>query len=272
MLHFPVVKNIMALNILTDTKGTGKPIILVPGGLTGWRSWMPHQEILAKNFTAIRTQLYVVESGLRGEPLPDDYQVQSECDALAEKIEELKLDTFDLAAWSYGAAVSLSYAIHHPDKIRSLTLIEPPAIWILRTRGPISPELEEERKAIAKLAPGPVTDDQLAWFTHFAGFVAPNVDPRTLPMWQSWSEHKQSLRNGDAVFHHQDDISLVRNFDKPVLLFKGTGSATFLHEITDILQAEFPNAIMKEFPGGHAPQIVSMPQFMEEFTKFISSN
>ena len=165
----------MNTKILADSRGEGRTIILVPGGLTGWRSWMPHQELLATKYRAIRTQLFVVESGLHDEPLPENYSLQWECDALAEKIDELGLEIFDLIGWSYGAAVSLSYAIHHPERIRSLTLIEPPAIWILTSRGPLSDSLEAERLAIAKLAPGPVTDDQLIWFSHFAGFVPNDI-------------------------------------------------------------------------------------------------
>lgn len=258
--------------LLTDKKGTGRTIVLVPGGLTGWRSWMPHQEILAKSYCAIRTQLFAVESGLSGQVLPREYSLQWECDALSRTIDELDLGRFDLTAWSFGAAVSLSYAIHHPDRIRTLTLIEPPAIWSLRSRAPLSAKMERDREAIAKLAPGPVTDKELAWFTHFAGFVPPDIDPRSLPAWPLWSEHKQSLRNGDAVFAHEDDIALVRNFPHPVLLYKGTGSSGFLHEVIDILADEFPNTTLKELPGGHAPHIFSMPKFMEEFTEFIDSH
>jgi pimeloyl-ACP methyl ester carboxylesterase len=257
--------------ILTDSRGEGRPIVLVPGGLTGWQSWIPHQEILQKEYRVIRSQLFAVESGLHNEPLPKDYSVQWEVDALAEKIDELGLDKFDLASWSYGAAVSVSYAIHHPEKIRSLTLIEPPAIWILKSRGPLSESLERERLAIASLAPGPVTEEQLIWFTHFAGFVPMDVDPQTLPMWQSWSEHKQSLRNGDAVFWHNDDMDLVRSFPHPVLLIKGSGSSKFLHDIIDILSETFTKAKLVEFPGGHAPQIVSKEAFMTEFQRFIES-
>lgn len=29
-----------------DDRGGGEAIVLVPGGLTGWLSWMPHQERL----------------------------------------------------------------------------------------------------------------------------------------------------------------------------------------------------------------------------------
>jgi hypothetical protein len=37
-----------------DVKGEGEPIVLVPGGLTGWLSWIPHQERLSGRYRAIR--------------------------------------------------------------------------------------------------------------------------------------------------------------------------------------------------------------------------
>jgi hypothetical protein len=35
-------------------KEGGTPIVLVPGGLSGWISWKPHAEILLKDFKVIR--------------------------------------------------------------------------------------------------------------------------------------------------------------------------------------------------------------------------
>jgi hypothetical protein len=39
-----------------DLKRQGEPIVLVPGGLTGWQSWIPHQERLADRYRVIRVQ------------------------------------------------------------------------------------------------------------------------------------------------------------------------------------------------------------------------
>jgi hypothetical protein len=39
-----------------DSIGTGEPVVLVPGGLTGWLSWIPHRARLASTRTAIRVQ------------------------------------------------------------------------------------------------------------------------------------------------------------------------------------------------------------------------
>jgi len=252
-----------------DTKGAGNPIVLVPGGLTGWLSWRPHAEQLASKNKVILVQLLAVEMGLNDEPLPADYSVDMEVAALTRALDGAGIDRADFAAWSYGALVTLSFALHNPDRISSLTLIEPPAMWVLRSRGPLSEEMLNEQKQIQALGPGDVTEDQLVWFTHFAGFVPPNVDPRQLPMWPSWLEHRQSLRTGDVVYRHDDDIQLVREFPGPVLLFKGEGSSPWLNQIIDILGEEFPEPDVVTLPGGHALHIISMESFMDILDSFL---
>jgi uncharacterized protein (TIGR00255 family) len=49
-----------------DVSGSGEPLVLVPGGLTGWLSWIPHAEILSKSCKVIRLQLHSVALGLSG--------------------------------------------------------------------------------------------------------------------------------------------------------------------------------------------------------------
>ena len=67
--------------------GTGEPLVLVPGGLTGWRSWVPHAEALAPSRRVIRVQLRNVELGLEGAPLPPGYTLDHEVRALARTLD-----------------------------------------------------------------------------------------------------------------------------------------------------------------------------------------
>jgi pimeloyl-ACP methyl ester carboxylesterase len=251
----------------TDVSGSGKPIVLVPGGLTGWLSWKPFAERLAATNRVIRTQLLAVQWGLEDRKLPDGYEVMTEVEALRNALDDLGIESADFAAWSYGAETTLSFAIHNPERVRTLTLIEPPAIWVIRSREELGEALENEREDIRELGPGEISAEQLVWFTHFAGFVPRDVDPRTLPQWPAWYEHRNSLRTQDVVFRHEDDIELVRAFDKPVLLFKGIGSSDWLHEIVDIFAEEFPNVKLVTLEGGHAPHLGEPDRFMEEFAK-----
>lgn len=247
-------------------------MVLMPGGLTGWISWIPHAEILARQYRVVRAQLLAVALGLQNQPLPNGYGVRYEAQALAEALEGLSPAPFHLVGWSYGAEVSLDYALNHPERIRTLTLIEPPAIWVLGAKGPLPQAVLDERKTIAKLGPGDVSEDQLVWFTHFAGFVPKDVDPRTLPQWPAWVKHRQSLRTGDVAFRHEDSAERLRGFARPTLLVKGTGSAPFLHDIIDALAEMLPNNRVVELPGGHAPQLVAKDDFLKILTEFLAES
>jgi pimeloyl-ACP methyl ester carboxylesterase len=253
-----------------DVSGRGEPLVLVPGGLTGWLSWIPHAETLAASRRVIRLQLLNVELGLSGTPLPPTYSVDYEVDALGKTLDELAIMQADVAGWSYGAEISLSYALHYPHRVQSLTLIEPPAFWVLRSRGPLSKRLRDEQNYMQTLTMRDVSEKHLIWFTHFAGFVPEDVDPRTLPQWPVWLRHRQSLRMNGLEFRHEDSLELVRAFEKPVLLVKGQGSNPDFHNIIDILAEEFPNARVVTFPGAHAPHIVSMQPFLEHFARFVT--
>ncbi len=261
----------LAMPFVISGSQSGSTIVLVPGGLTGWLSWEPHAKQLSETHRVVRVQLLSVDLGLRNEPLPPGYSVDYETNALARTVDQNRISEAHFVAWSYGAEITLNFALNNPDRIRTLTLIEPPAMWVLRSRGPFSHELLENQKKIQSFGAGDVSESQLEWFTHFAGFVPPTVDPKKLPQWPVWVRHRNSLRTGDVVYRHQDDIRRVRNFKKPVLLFKGEGSSAFLHQIIDILGSEFPRARVETLPGGHAPQLASMKEFMNILSTFLKS-
>lgn len=253
-----------------QTRGEGESLVLVPGGLTGWLSWIPHAEALFDSRQVTRLQLLSVAAGLADVPLPQGYSAALEVAALGRTMDALDIEQADFAGWSYGAEIALSYAIHNPERVRTLTLIEPPAIWVLRSRRPLSSEELREQEESRALAVADVSEEQLVWFTHFAGFVPPEVDPRALPLWQVWYQHRQSLRMGDTPFRHDDTIEAVRRFEKPVLLLKGEGSKSYYHEIIDILAEEFPNVRVETLPGWHAPHIISIQPFLAMFRHFLT--
>lgn len=253
----------------SEISGSGKPVVLVPGGLTGWLSWKPHAEQLASTFTVLRVQLLSVENGLRGAPLPPRYSVRTESRALELALDANEIEVADFSGWSYGGLVLLDFALNHPERVRSLTLIEPSAFWVLQSRGPLDPEAVELRHIAQRFGPVDVTEDQFVRFAHLAGFVPEGVDPRAVPQWPVWVQHRQSLRIGDLEFRNVDDLSRVRAFGRPVFLFKGVGSPRYNREIIDILGQEFPHARIEELPGAHALPIVSIDRYLELFVQFV---
>lgn len=248
--------------------GEGSPIVLVPGGLTGWLSWEPHAERLSKTRKVIRVQLLNVQYGFENRPLPKDYSVKMESQALATTLDELGLrKPLDFVAWSFGGEVTLDYALDHPERVRSLTLIEPPAFWVLRSQGTIDGDAKQIVNMLLTLH-GDISEDKLEQFLCAVGFCPPEQSPRDLPQWPLWVQYRQSLRNSEATVKHEDEPARLRAFRRPVLLVKGTGSAKFLHQIVDALAAKLPRAEVVEMPAGHGPQIVSMDRFLDRLALF----
>ncbi len=258
------------MTMQAEIVGRGSTIILVPGGLTGWLSWKPHAERLSSKRKVVRVQLLNVQFGLENKPLPHDYSVKLESGALAATIDSLHLEKkLDLVAWSYGAEVTLDYALDNPDRVRTLTLVEPPALWVLRAKGSLD---ADTRKVIALLETRleTVTESDLETFAQNVGLLRPSEKGSSLPQWPIWMKHRFSLRNNPFAIAHTDDTARLASFAPPVLLVKGTGSAKFLHQIIDALSGYLPHVQRVELPGGHAPQLVSMDQFLEKLESFQS--
>lgn len=261
----------MSLKMQTHVAGEGRPVLLVGGGLTGWKSWEPHQARLAATRRVARLQPIAVQFGLENRRLPAGYSIDMESEALAAAAADFGAEPIDVVAWSYGAYIALDFALDHPERVRTLTLIEPPAMWVLSETGTGGAETEgesREMRALYATMTDDVTEAQLATFTRHAGLVPPGGEPEKLPSWPSWVEHRRSLRTGDAIWAHHDRASRLLAFDRPVLLVKGTGSSHFLHRIIDGLAANLPDARVIELPGGHAPQIVAMDRFLAALTAF----
>jgi len=52
--------------LTVDVAGEGEPLVLIPGGITGWLSWIPHQERLSDRYRTIRVQPIHNEQGSAG--------------------------------------------------------------------------------------------------------------------------------------------------------------------------------------------------------------
>lgn len=259
--------------VRVSVRGRGAPLVLVGGGLTGMASWEPHQAQLAGERTVVRAQPLSVQYGLDWTRLPEDYSVRTESEALGRALDDLGfVEPVDLVAWSYGAAITLDFALHHAARVRTLTLIEPPAFWALDVTGHTDDEAMGQSTALrafyATLIGDDVSEDQLAEFARKVGLVPPGQRPQELPVWPSWMKHRRSLLTGDAAWRHRDTREAIAAFDVPVLLVKGTGSAHFLHRIIDALASALPQARVLELPGGHAPQLVARDRFLAELAAF----
>lgn len=252
-------------------EGKGPPIVLVPGGLSGWDSWKPHAEILSKKHRVIRVQLLNMAAAEMNITPGPAYSLRSESEALKNTLDSTGVDRINLVGWSHGGAVSLDFALNYTSRLNTLTLIEPAAYWVARAYGEHAEE-ESQFIALFKSFHQPPTDEDLEKFLRMNSLVPPGVDPRTTPRWQLWSSLKVSLSSLDTVIEHSDRLErLEALLDIPVLLVKGQESKGFNSAGIELIARSLGSMAQKlVLPDGHACHIVAKEQFIAALEDFLS--
>ena len=256
--------------LLYEVIGQGEPIVLVPGGLSGWLSWIPHAERLSKERTVVRVQLRSIELAEAGEPFPDDYGPLTEREALLTTVGELGLDCFDLVGWSYGGLVSLAFALEYPGRVRTLTLIEPEAPWILRETGHAGGTLAKNEAYDRSFTGREITVDDLKDFLVRAGLGEPGDDFESLPQWPVWVRNRQVLSIFGTIHDYADSLDRLRALDIPVLAVRGTDTTEQDAAVVDDLAAMVPRGRLLELDGEHASHIENIDRFLEELETHIA--
>lgn len=248
--------------LLTDDRGSGEPVVLLPGGLTGWLSWIPHQERLADRFRVVRVQPIHNELGSAGVPGDPTYSIETEREALRLTLDTLDLDAVHLAGWSGGGRAALEFAMAHPDRVRSLALVEPAAYWILDQLREGSGH-DREIGFLRDLVGRDVDEHDLARFLVLAGFVADEHAARAHPNWDRWFAHRMALSwQGEALDTPRRSVDELAGMTVPTVLFKGTLTADWLKRMVDVLGERLPAATVVELEGDHACHIQSIDAFL----------
>lgn len=250
--------------LLHEVTGQGEPIVLVPGGLSGWLSWIPFVAPLARDRQVVRVQLRSVELAEAGTPYPSDYGTLTEREALHATIDQLGLDRFDLVGWSYGGHVALAFTLEYPQRVRTLTVIEPPAVWLLRETGHAVGALGQSEAFDRSTAGKEITIDNLKGFLHRAGLAKPGDDVEALPGWPVWVRNRQVVSINGTLWDYTDSLDRLRALDVPVLAVKGTETTEDLAAIVDDLVATAPHGRVLELPGGHACHLQNPDRFLAE--------
>jgi pimeloyl-ACP methyl ester carboxylesterase len=108
-----------------EISGDGEPVVLVPGGLTGWVSWIPHTEHLSARWRTIRVQPIHNERGSAGRPGEPVYTAETERESLRMTLDDLGIEAAHFAGWSAGGKALIDFALAHPSRVRTLALVEP---------------------------------------------------------------------------------------------------------------------------------------------------
>jgi len=114
------------LNIYYEIHGTGRPLILLHGGVGASEMFGPVLPTLAKN-----RQVVAVHLQAHGRTVDIDRPLSFElmADDIAELIKHLCIEKADIMGYSLGAGVALQTAIRHPEVVGKLVIISAPFKW-----------------------------------------------------------------------------------------------------------------------------------------------
>ena len=250
--------------------GEGQPIVLIGGGLQGADSWGPLVARLESTRRVIRLQNVNVGFGLKNDKLPSGYSVDMESAAAKRALDDLGIKhPVDIVGWSSGGAIALDLALDHPERIRSVTRIEPIAIWVLGSQEQNDPALTR-MIGLARTLRGQISDDQFEAFMCGNGTLNCSAgSPRSSPLWPRLIRYKQALNGLAAYVDHTDNLEWLKRFRKPVLIVTGSQSASFAKRINQSLAKQLASAEVLDLPGGHASFLNSTDLFVEKLSLFL---
>jgi pimeloyl-ACP methyl ester carboxylesterase len=264
------------VTIRTSGVENQSPVLLIPPVFVpGWTQWDSCAQALASQHLVInQDQLALCYSNTDFKVLPK-YSVEMENAALLKALEISKINKpVHVVSYSIGGVLAMDFAFKHPEKVLSLTLIEPSSPGILGPREEWPQHIEEYvKKSIELMSKKPTEADIVAVFRHLKIISDETTDHdlTSRPRWRHFVYHGNSLRFREPIYTQNFDREKIKNFKHKVLLVKGTMSPRYYHTIIDDLQTLFPNCEAVQLPGYHGPHLGDgLPRFLSVFRDFVS--
>ncbi|HEY7431150.1 MAG TPA: alpha/beta hydrolase [Streptosporangiaceae bacterium] len=136
--------DVNGINLYYETHGSGRPLILLHGGLGSGEMFGPILPALAEGHQVIAVDL---QGHGRTADIDRPIDVRLMADDIAALIDHLGLDKPDVVGYSLGGGVALQTAIRHPDKVRRLV-----AVSANIRRNAIYPEMLEQQGQVGAAA------------------------------------------------------------------------------------------------------------------------
>jgi non-heme chloroperoxidase len=234
-------------------KGNGIPVVLIHGGLADYREWNPQIERISSHYRVIAYSRRYNYPNNNAEILPDHSAIVEARD-LAALLDELKLERVHMVGYSYGALTALFFTTEHPERVRSLTLAEPPILgWLSEIPGG---QTEKDKFMQTMWRPAGEAfrrDDPEAALRiacdYFSGIGSYDQMPTGFKesLMDNIREWKALTTSRDA-FPMLSRDAVVR-LKLPILLITGEKTLAPLRMINDALNHLLPNAEQVTVPG-----------------------
>jgi len=244
-------------NIHYVDEGTGDPIVFVPGNPSWSFEARNMIKILSKQYRCIAVDH--LGFGLSDKPLDFSYLPQEHAKNLEALLESLNLERITMLVGDWGGPIGLSYAIRHPEKIKSIVITNT-WLWSVKNDlyyqgfsgfmgGPIGRWLIQRQNFFAQTVVSMAFGDKSK--------LTPHIHKHYLEQFSNPEERK-----GNWVFPKQiigasdwlESLWNQRNLlnDKVVVIAWGAKDIAFREKELKTWISAFPKARVMRFPNsGH---------------------
>ena len=224
----------------------GAPVLVLSNGIMmSTASWAFQNTVLNQH---LRVLLYDCRGMWKSDHPEGSYSMEEHADDLAGLLEALEIDKAHIAGISYGAEVSMMFALRYPEKTRSLIVIDGVSEIHPLLRAQTYPWLMAAERHDAELLLNTSYHMNFAedWIRANQAFIDTSVD-------------RYALLDMDALvrlmkaFYALDMTAELSRIQAPTLVIAGEEDLIKGREYAEIISAQISNSELVIVPGaGHA--------------------
>jgi pimeloyl-ACP methyl ester carboxylesterase len=236
--------------------GSGETVLLLHSSASSGGQWRSLMEMLQASCRLLVPDLYGYGET---DPWPGDAPLAlTDEAALADAVLARCNGPVHLVGHSYGGAVGLRFAIEHPERLLSLTLVEPVAFHLLRAAPGESADhdlFREVAEMAVAVANAVASGDDRGGMSRFIDYWnGAGAWMRMRPELQAALARRTAkvALDFEATMTDPTPIDALRRITVPTLVLHGSASPRPTRRIAELVAATFPQARLRTIEGaGH---------------------
>jgi pimeloyl-ACP methyl ester carboxylesterase len=246
-----------------EVAGAGEPVVLIHGGFGDRRMWDDQFEVLARDYRVLRYD----HRGFGRSPAPDT--TYSPIRDLIQLLDHAEMDRAHIVGNSLGGALAITFAILHPERVRSLTVVASGADGF---RYPQS-DIEAITEVIALMRGGKQEEALTKWLANPMLAVV-NTEPAVKERVERMVRENAGIWTMDAWPQQPLTPSARERLGRirvPTLLVIGDRDAASVRRFADSTARMIPRAERVVMEGtDHLPHMEQPAEFNRLLREFIS--
>jgi pimeloyl-ACP methyl ester carboxylesterase len=249
------------------------PIVLLHGSNADLHTWDPWAAALSKQYRVIRYD--TIGHGLTGRVAAKDYSLEAMAALVGKVADQLGLQRFVLAGNSMGGAVSVRYAMDHPERLSALVLVdaggapkpggEPGNIGFKIAATPGLNQL------MLHITPRSIVEKSLSQSVTNQAIVTPAAVDRYWELLRYPGNREATMLRMTTPRHTFDPAKLAA-IKVPTLILWGELDKLIGPDAARWYQAAIPGSSLRIYPGiGHLPQEEAAAETATDLAKWLAA-